>query len=1017
MVLHAEYSPDKKRIISSQYDGSIKIWDADSGRLIRSILAHKSPVFSTAWSPNGKMFLSCDVETLKVWNAETCRELWSASGYAFSAVFSPDGKIIAAGTENGTVKLLNAATGKEFREINDLITDEDAPYIFGLCFNPEGKQLAVSNLWELKIFNVSTGALITTLANRDYEEGKEVSALDVALAFSPDGKRLAASGFGEKNVIVYDVLSGNNLFTLSGHEDAVNSAAFNSSGTYIATGSVDKAVKIWDSSNGKELHKYDPNKGTISSVSFKDNRYILAATAVSIVEINAENGEEVRSFSGKSNFSLASAFSPQGNIFFGKKVWLPDGSAQMELEVDGSLLAAAYSPDGKILAVLDINKIIFFDIEKGLVIWEKEINFLGNGDSSFLPHLTFSKDGKRIASGSPSGNTLVWDVQSGELIYDRPLHNGVVTHVDFSIDGLIASGGTDGILKIWNENTLIARPYPGFDDKPIKNFAFNPDGKSIAVSFEDNIMLLDVQSGKEIWTTEEIGGTFAMAYNPQKKQILVAAVTGPRILNAETGEIISKLPYEGSYFFNNAVYSPDGKYFYISTLDGNISKWDAETNREIAKFISFEDGEWIVITSDGYYNASANGDRYINLRIGNKVYGIDQYREIFYRPEIVQTILAGNTANFGMNLTKAALITPPVVNIKTPGDKVSTIKTQLQVSITDQNNPIQTVRIMVNGRLIGKDELPDFKVTGLEAGKTSFTVTGRQKKIDFEIPVNLTPGAENIIEVFAFNGYSWSSTARTSVVCESTQPGKLPNLWILAIGINRYKNIHSLEYCVPDAQGMVDIFKKQEGIHYARVNSLLIADNSPVKPTAANMKENMKSFLSKADPNDVAILFLAGHGVDVSGSFVFLPSDAQFEDGLPTDSTTLSSKEILDALDNPCRRLVFIDACHSGGVMGGKTTVVNNDYLLRALEKNNAFIFTAATNTETAAERWELEHGVFTYNILEGLSGKANPDGNTVRMLRLTEFVTEEVQKKTNYKQNPTFTGRGFVDFPVVRTK
>jgi uncharacterized caspase-like protein len=247
----------------------------------------------------------------------------------------------------------------------------------------------------------------------------------------------------------------------------------------------------------------------------------------------------------------------------------------------------------------------------------------------------------------------------------------------------------------------------------------------------------------------------------------------------------------------------------------------------------------------------------------------------------------------------------------------------------------------------------------------------------------------------------------------------LPNLWILAIGVNQYtsSSINDLNYCVWDAREFVNVFKQQEGIRYATINSLLIADGSPVAPTASNIKENL-NFLSQAAPGDVVILFLAGHGVsDASGNFVFLPSDAAFDaEGNPLAARTLSNAEILPVMDLPCHGLVFIDACHSGGVTG-KTQAVNNNHLIRVLMESNAYIFTAARGTEYSLEMKELQHGVFTYSILEGLRGGAADIDNTVTMMQLGAYVTKEVQRMTSGAQHPTGTGLGFEDFTLTRTK
>jgi hypothetical protein len=180
--------------------------------------------------------------------------------------------------------------------------------------------------------------------------------------------------------------------------------------------------------------------------------------------------------------------------------------------------------------------------------------------------------------------------------------------------------------------------------------------------------------------------------------------------------------------------------------------------------------------------------------------------------------------------------------------------------------------------------------------------------------LNLEPGP-NRVEAVMFNGYSESRRYVDITWNAPTGQGQvLPNLWILAVEVNKYADSHirSLNYCVADAKSVVDSLKAQKDKRYGKVNSLLIADGERLSPTAENIRRNLK-FLEGAGLRDV-VLFLAGHSVsDNAGIFLFLPGDTWLKDDKTINpATAITGSEIVSVLDAPGNRLVFIDACQSG---------------------------------------------------------------------------------------------------------
>jgi hypothetical protein len=141
-------------------------------------------------------------------------------------------------------------------------------------------------------------------------------------------------------------------------------------------------------------------------------------------------------------------------------------------------------------------------------------------------------------------------------------------------------------------------------------------------------------------------------------------------------------------------------------------------SKEIAQFISLTDGEWLCFTPEGYYNASPQGDRYLNVRIGNEVYGIDQYREALYKPDIVAARLSGGEVRLAdaAAVIQNAAIRPPQVSILSPteGGAVDRGTVVLSAAINGRERAIKSVRVLVNGLTVGGDELQ--AASGSKAG-------------------------------------------------------------------------------------------------------------------------------------------------------------------------------------------------------------------------------------------------------------------------------------------------------------
>ena len=233
--------------------------------------------------------------------------------------------------------------------------------------------------------------------------------------------------------------------------------------------------------------------------------------------------------------------------------------------------------------------------------------------------------------------------------------------------------------------------------------------------------------------------------------------------------------------------SRDGKHILSVGHDSTTRLWDISTGKEIAQFISFTDGEWIVITPEGYYNSSANGDKHLNVRVGNNVYGIENYREAFFRPDIVKVALQGGSLKDLKNI--ADVKQPPVVTIVDTPKSVNKDEATITLKIVDIGGGIGDIRLYLNGSAVVLDSARGVKIVPTNKNEVLKTYN-----------LKLTNGL-NTIKAIAFNGdNTMQSNDVLHEITASFKSSSKPSLHALIIGINEYKNPKlQLNYAVADA--------------------------------------------------------------------------------------------------------------------------------------------------------------------------------------------------------------------------